>query len=223
MRQSPWDRRRSFSRLRFYRSDPRRKSPSRSRKAASFTFHLRNNAHALSSQARAPRARQCPAQSATSATWGNCGIAPQRGAGNQLSKAGRGQPHVTSNRWREAMEHCVGLDVSLVICSTSGFADRGSLALDGVAPLAHHSRRATHGPVAGRGAFWQFAARAYALPDIRLLPQESATRPEASPYRAPLPDRSKLGSDGSLVRGSPAHFLLPMRTRTRDQRAQRRW
>lgn len=70
------------------------------------------------------------------------------------------------------MEHCVGLDVSLVICSTSGFADRGSLALDGVAPLAHHSRRATHGPVAGRGAFWQFAARAYALPDIRLLPQE---------------------------------------------------
>ena len=58
------------------------------------------------------------------------------------------------------------------IGSTSGFADRGSLALDGVPPLAHHSRRATDGPVATRGSFWQVAARAYALPDIRLLSQD---------------------------------------------------
>jgi hypothetical protein len=56
--------------------------------------------------------------------------------------------------------------------STSGFANRGSLALDGVPPLAHHSHRATDGPVATRGSFWQVAARAYALPDIRLLSQE---------------------------------------------------
>ena len=97
------------------------------------------------------------------------------------------------------------------IGSTSGFADRGSLALDGVPPLAHHSRRAMDGPVSARGSFWQVAARAYALPDIRLLSRDSATRPEASPYRTPLPERSKLGSDGSLVRGSPLHLLLPMR------------
>jgi hypothetical protein len=109
------------------------------------------------------------------------------------------------------------------IGSTSDFADRGSLALDGVPPLAHHSRRATDGPVAARGSFWQLAARAYALPDIRLPSQDSATRPEASPYRTPLPERSKLGSDGFLVRGSPAHLLLPMRTRLRDQRGQRPW
>ena len=41
-------------------------------------------------------------------------------------------------------------------------------------------------------------------------PGISATRPEASPYRTPLPERSKLGSGGSLVRGSPLHLLLPM-------------
>ena len=57
--------------------------------------------------------------------------------------------------------------------STSGFANRGSLALDSVQPLAHHSRPATNGPVAARGSFWQLAA-----------------------YRTPLPARSKLGSDG---------------------------
>ena len=97
------------------------------------------------------------------------------------------------------------------IGSTPGFADRGSLVLDSVPPLAHHSRRATDGPVSARGSFSRVAARAYALPDIRLLSQDLATRPEASPYRTPLPERSKLGSDASPVRGSPLHPLLPMR------------
>ena len=92
--------------------------------------------------------------------------------------------------------------------STPGFADRGSLVQAGVPPLAHRSRQ--DGPVSSRGSFWQVAGRAYALPDIRLLSGDPATRPEASPYRTPLPERSKLGSGGSLIRGSPLHLLLPM-------------
>ena len=109
------------------------------------------------------------------------------------------------------------------IGSTSGFADRGSLALEGVPPLAQHSRRTTDGLVAARGSFWQVAARAYALPDTRLLFQESATRPEASPYRTPLLECSKLGSDGSLVRGSSAQLPLPKWTGPRQQRGQGPW
>jgi hypothetical protein len=97
------------------------------------------------------------------------------------------------------------------IGSTSRFADRGSLALNGVAPLAHYARRAAKGPVAGRGSFWQVSARAYALSDIRSLPQDSATWPEASPYQKSLAARSALGSNCSLVRGSRLHLLLPMR------------
>ena len=96
------------------------------------------------------------------------------------------------------------------IGSTSGFADRGSLVPDGVPPLAHHSRQATDGPVSARGS-WRVAARAYALPDIRLMSRDSATRPAASPYRTPPLERWKIGSDGSLARGSPLHLLLPMR------------
>ena len=58
------------------------------------------------------------------------------------------------------------------IGSTFGFSDRGSLGLDGLPPLAHHSRRVMGGPVAACGSFWQVAARAYALRDIQLLSQD---------------------------------------------------
>src|SRR5262245_10073231 len=46
-------------------------------------------------------------------TWGNSGIEPYSGSENQLSRNQPGPPHGASQSWRVAMEHYVGLDVSL--------------------------------------------------------------------------------------------------------------
>src|SRR5215510_8751167 len=65
----------------------------------------------------------------TFATWGNSGIVPYEGIGNQLSRNVRGHPHVASQRWRAAMEYYVGLDVSLKhtsICVVDRSCERAS-------------------------------------------------------------------------------------------------
>ena len=46
-------------------------------------------------------------------TWGNSGIEPYSGSENQLSRNQPGPPHGALQSWRAAMEHYVGLDVSL--------------------------------------------------------------------------------------------------------------
>jgi hypothetical protein len=46
-------------------------------------------------------------------TWGNSGLKPYSGFGNQFSRNRRGSPHGALQSWRGAMEHYVGLDVSL--------------------------------------------------------------------------------------------------------------
>src|SRR5258707_3691007 len=46
-------------------------------------------------------------------TWGNSGIEPHSGSENQLSRNRQGPPHGALQSWRTAMEHYVGLDVSL--------------------------------------------------------------------------------------------------------------
>src|SRR5215831_20464989 len=46
-------------------------------------------------------------------TWGNSGLKPYSGFGNQLSGNRQGSPHGALQSWRDAMEHYVGLDVSL--------------------------------------------------------------------------------------------------------------
>src|SRR5215813_175886 len=46
-------------------------------------------------------------------TWGNSGLKPYSGFGNQLSSNRQGSPHGALQSWRDAMEHYVGLDVSL--------------------------------------------------------------------------------------------------------------
>src|SRR5262249_24907904 len=45
-------------------------------------------------------------------TWGNFGLKPYSGFGNQLSRNRQGSPHGALQSWRDAMEHYVGLDIS---------------------------------------------------------------------------------------------------------------
>jgi hypothetical protein len=47
------------------------------------------------------------------ATWGNSGIVPHEGTGYQLSRNASGHADVALQRWRAAMVHYIGLDVSL--------------------------------------------------------------------------------------------------------------
>src|SRR5215475_2941960 len=61
------------------------------------------------------------------ATWGNSGIVPDEGTTNQLSRKHRGPPHVASERWRAAMWHYVGLDVSLKQTSICVVNETGSV------------------------------------------------------------------------------------------------
>src|SRR5262249_45039882 len=68
----------------------------------------------------------------TFATWGNSGIVPHEGTGNQLSRKACGYPHVASQRWRAAMEHYVGLDVSLKQTSICVVNQVGSVVREGV-------------------------------------------------------------------------------------------
>src|SRR5262245_64329710 len=68
----------------------------------------------------------------TFATWGNSGIVPDEGTTNQLSRKHRGQPHVASQRWRAAMLHYVGLDVSLKQTSICVVNETGSVVREGV-------------------------------------------------------------------------------------------
>src|SRR5262245_34758615 len=67
----------------------------------------------------------------TFATWGNSGSVPDGGTGNQLSRKHRGQPHVASQRWRAAMLHYVGLDVSLKQTSICVVNETGSVVREG--------------------------------------------------------------------------------------------
>src|SRR5262249_28164640 len=41
-------------------------------------------------------------------TWGNSGLKPYSGFGNQLSGNRQGSPHGALQSWRDAMEHYVG-------------------------------------------------------------------------------------------------------------------
>jgi transposase len=83
-------------------------------------------------------------------TWGNSGIEPQQGIGNQLSRNRRGPPHGALQIWRAAVEHYVGLDVSLrltAICIVDGtgkIAREGSVASDPEAIAAFVKSHAPH-------------------------------------------------------------------------------
>ena len=69
------------------------------------------------------------------ATWGNSGIEPDKGKGISSPRNVGGQPHVASQRWRAAMEHYVGLDVSLKQTSICVVDQSGSVVREGVVDL----------------------------------------------------------------------------------------
>src|SRR5437667_806608 len=64
-------------------------------------------------------------------TWGNSGIEPDEGTGNQLSRNIRGHPHVALQQWRATMVHYVGLDVSLKQTSICVVNQTGSVVREG--------------------------------------------------------------------------------------------
>jgi hypothetical protein len=66
------------------------------------------------------------------ATWGNSGIVPYEGPRNQLSRNVWRHPHVASQRWRAAMVHYIGLDVSLKQTSICVVNQVGSVVREGV-------------------------------------------------------------------------------------------
>src|SRR5262249_54531765 len=57
---------------------------------------------------------------------------PHQGTGNQLSSNRRGPPHGALRSWRAAMEHYVGLDVSLELTSICVVDQRGKIVREGV-------------------------------------------------------------------------------------------
>src|ERR1700724_1742552 len=66
-------------------------------------------------------------------TWGNSGLVePHSGSGNQLSRYRRGPPHGTLQSWRAAMEHYVGLDVSLKLTAICVVDRSGKIEREGV-------------------------------------------------------------------------------------------
>src|SRR5882762_5053161 len=60
------------------------------------------------------------------------GIEPFPGSGNQLSRNGRGPPHGALQSWRAAMEHYVGLDVSLKLTAICIVDRTGKIKREGV-------------------------------------------------------------------------------------------
>src|SRR5262249_48163096 len=64
-------------------------------------------------------------------TWGNSGIEPYSGSGNQLSRSNRATSEALQ-RWRATMEHYVGLDVSLKRTSICVVNHTGSVVREGV-------------------------------------------------------------------------------------------
>src|SRR5262245_30521419 len=66
------------------------------------------------------------------ATWRNSEIVPYEGTGNQLSGQRMRPSDVASQRWRAAMEHYVGLDVSLKQTSICVVNQAGSVVREGV-------------------------------------------------------------------------------------------
>src|SRR5262249_24044157 len=64
-------------------------------------------------------------------TWGNSGIEPDSGSGNQLYRSNRATPEALQ-RWRATMEHYVGLDVSLKRTSICVVNHTGSVVREGV-------------------------------------------------------------------------------------------
>src|SRR6266700_3356430 len=83
-------------------------------------------------------------------TWGNSGIEPYSGPGNQLSKNRRGPPHGALQSWRAAMEQYVGLDVSLkktaicIVDRTGKIEREGMVASDPAAIAAFVRLHAPH-------------------------------------------------------------------------------
>src|SRR5438132_12305900 len=65
-------------------------------------------------------------------TWGNSGIEPYSGSGNQLSRNRQGPPHGALQSWRAAMEHYVGLDVSLKLTAICIVDQTGKIEREGM-------------------------------------------------------------------------------------------
>src|SRR6266536_2833802 len=65
-------------------------------------------------------------------TWGNSGIEPYSGPGNQLFKNRQGPPHGALQSRRTAMEHYVGLDVSLKLTAICIVDRTGKIEREGV-------------------------------------------------------------------------------------------
>src|SRR6516164_9357835 len=65
-------------------------------------------------------------------TWGNSGLKPYSGFGNQLSRNRQGSPHGALQSWRDAMEHYVGLDVSLKLTAICIVDRTGKIEREGV-------------------------------------------------------------------------------------------
>src|SRR5262249_18839301 len=64
-------------------------------------------------------------------TWGNSGLDPYSGLGNQLSRNQQGPPTALQS-WRTAMEHYVGLDVSLKLTAICIVDRTGKIEREGV-------------------------------------------------------------------------------------------
>jgi transposase len=72
-------------------------------------------------------------------TWGNSGLEPYQGSANQLSSNREGPPHGALQLWRAAMEHYVGLDVSLKLTAICIVDRTGKIEREGVVPSAPES------------------------------------------------------------------------------------
>ena len=57
---------------------------------------------------------------------------PYSGSGNQLSRNRRGPPHGVLQKWRDAREHYVGLDVSLKLTAICIIDRTGKIEREGV-------------------------------------------------------------------------------------------
>src|SRR5919108_2126928 len=105
-------------------------------------------------------------------TWGNSGIEPYSGSENQLSRNRQGSPHGALQSWRTAMEHYVGLDVSLKLTAICIVDRTGRIVREGVVssdPEAIAGFVASHAPHVARVGLETGATATWLWSELRKL------------------------------------------------------
>src|SRR6266481_1840590 len=116
-------------------------------------------------------------------TWGNSGIEPHSGSENQLSRNRQGPPHGALQSWGTAMEHYVGLDVSLKLTAICIVDRTGKIEREGMVASDPETIAAfikSHAPHVARVGL---EARGRRLPTCAGGPSR-CLRPHAAPHSA---------------------------------------